>query len=301
MQRQERLKLQISCDSLSALEGSTLGDPVCALYEFQENEQDWAEAGTTEVVQQSDAPTFKQQFTITYNFEKNQKLRFTMFDMKTTLAYVGIDHNYYDSENVIGFYECTTSCIVKSKNMLHEASLSLDHQLFRGNITIKATPDVTTTSFDTHTLEMEPLAQEIHRLEAELKPIPLTIPANVESVTLQCSAKNLDKKDLLGKSDPFFLIYKPSGTSNERTLVYKSETIMVTLNPVWKGNKFFLSNLCNFDKKAQLQVEVFDWDAVGTNDLIGKFSFTVKQLLDGTLSFAVIHPGMQIFVVLYLI
>ena len=46
-----------------------------------------------------------------------------------------------------------------------------------------------------------------------------------EDAILKFSGKNLDKKDFFGKSDPFFVISRPTGAT--WTVVHRSEVIKV--------------------------------------------------------------------------
>lgn len=52
-----------------------------------------------------------------------------------------------------------------------------------------------------------------------------------KTATFSCSARSLDKKDFLGKSDPYLELYKVEhGTE---LLLYRTEYIKKNLNPTW--------------------------------------------------------------------
>ena len=51
-----------------------------------------------------------------------------------------------------------------------------------------------------------------------------------EDAVLTLSARNLDKKDLFGKSDPFFVISRPVGAG--WTVVHRSEVVKVMIEIV---------------------------------------------------------------------
>jgi len=96
-------------------------------------------------------------------------------------------------------------------------------------------------------------------------------------VKMQFSAKSLDKKDFLGKSDPFFIISRQTGNA-QWTVVFESEVIKNTLNPNWKVMSMAVQKLCNGDYDRQLKVDVYDWDSDTDNDLIGSFTTTLNDL-----------------------
>ena len=54
-----------------------------------------------------------------------------------------------------------------------------------------------------------------------------------ETIEIQFGANNLDKKDVIGKSDPYFTLSRQSDGGNF-VKIFKSEVISNNLNPVWK-------------------------------------------------------------------
>lgn len=102
-----------------------------------------------------------------------------------------------------------------------------------------------------------------------------------EDVFLTFSAKNVDKKDFFGKSDPFFVISRPAGAA--WTVVHRSEVIKDTLNPSWRPFIIPLSKLlANNDRAAdEFKIEVFDWDSDGGHDFIGAFVTTFARIEAG--------------------
>lgn len=100
------------------------------------------------------------------------------------------------------------------------------------------------------------------------------------NVILDFAGSHLDKKDvgLFAKSDPYYNILKvnPDGTN---TLVFKSDHIKQTLDPVWKTCSLPISHLCGGDLKRPLIIEVWDWDKNSSHDLIGVINTTLEQLL----------------------
>ncbi|GAM28853.1 hypothetical protein SAMD00019534_120290, partial [Acytostelium subglobosum LB1] len=75
------------------------------------------------------------------------------------------------------------------------------------------------------------------------------------------SAKNLVAADINGKSDPYVNIKVPSSTK-----VHKTKVIQKNLNPTW--NESFQVEISN-SQYDTVVIEVYDKDAVGSDDLIG--------------------------------
>jgi len=100
---------------------------------------------------------------------------------------------------------------------------------------------------------------------------------NRDTLFLQFSASKLDKKDFFGKSDPFFT-FSRSNEDGSYTLVHKSETIKVTLNPKWQRFRVSVTDICNADIDREILVSVYDWNKSGRHEIIGSCVTTVREL-----------------------
>uniref|UniRef100_A0AAY5F3Y0 C2 domain-containing protein n=1 Tax=Electrophorus electricus TaxID=8005 RepID=A0AAY5F3Y0_ELEEL len=78
---------------------------------------------------------------------------------------------------------------------------------------------------------------------------------NDDYVELSFSARKLDDKDFFSKSDPFLEIYRVNDDATQQ-LVYRTETVMNNLNPVWKTFKTSLNCLCSGDHERMLKVAI---------------------------------------------
>lgn len=122
------------------------------------------------------------------------------------------------------------------------------------------------------------------------------ISSSKEVVTMQFRASGLDKKDFLGKSDPFLIFYRanPDGSF---TTTHKTEVIKNTLNPTWKPFRVPVTTLCNGDYDRSIKIECYDWDSDGSShDLIGECKTTLKELTKAPTSntaYQVINPKKQ--------
>ncbi|KJE91210.1 hypothetical protein CAOG_08597 [Capsaspora owczarzaki ATCC 30864] len=93
-------------------------------------------------------------------------------------------------------------------------------------------------------------------------------------------ANKLDKKDLFGKSDPYFRIMR-MGADGQFTPVVTSPVIKNTLDPTWAPVQASARQICNGDLDRPLRIEVFDWDRDGGHDLIGVTEqLSLRQLID---------------------
>lgn len=101
--------------------------------------------------------------------------------------------------------------------------------------------------------------------------------ANKEIAHMQLYATKLDKKDFFGKSDPYFIISKQV-TGGQYVVVHRSEVIKNNLDPTWKPFQKAVVEICNGDYNRSLKIEVWDWDSDGSDDYIGSFVTTLKEL-----------------------
>ncbi|ELR53296.1 Copine-1 [Bos mutus] len=110
-------------------------------------------------------------------------------------------------------------------------------------------------------------------------------------VTMEVEARNLDKKDFLGKSDPFLEFFRQG--DGKWHLAYRSEVIKNNLNPTWKRFSVPLQHFCGGDASTPIQVRCSDYDSDGSHDLIGTFHTSLAQLQAAPAEFECIHPEKQ--------
>lgn len=74
-------------------------------------------------------------------------------------------------------------------------------------------------------------------------------------MTLRLKGENLKHTGFLGalRADPLFIVYSQS-SNGQRVILYKSEHLKSTSNPIWREAKFFLPN-----PDEQVIVSVSDW------------------------------------------
>lgn len=112
--------------------------------------------------------------------------------------------------------------------------------------------------------------------------------------TFQLSGRNLDRKDVFSKSDPFMIVssarnpayvsgtYKTQNSkqiqmAGDWVVVHKSETIMNNQKPVWKPFMVDLGQLVHGNMDQPFLIEVYDWDTRGKHDFIGSVATTIRE------------------------
>uniref|UniRef100_A0A673BLJ9 Copine-3 n=1 Tax=Sphaeramia orbicularis TaxID=375764 RepID=A0A673BLJ9_9TELE len=104
-------------------------------------------------------------------------------------------------------------------------------------------------------------------------------------VEFEVSARNLDKKDFFGKSDPFLEFYRETETGWQ--LAHRTEVVKYNLNPVWKPFRVPLQSLCHCDVEKSIKVYCIDYNNSGSHDFIGSFQATISQIQQASQTYAV--------------
>ncbi|KAH3758188.1 hypothetical protein Pelo_9897 [Pelomyxa schiedti] len=105
--------------------------------------------------------------------------------------------------------------------------------------------------------------------------IPTDEPSPAFSV--QCYASKLSRKDVAGKSDPFFkIVATPAGFTHPITL-YRSVAMKNDLNPKWAPFELNLADIRGLH--TPFSVVVWDWDADGGHDKIGEAEVTLFDFI----------------------
>ncbi|KAK2821390.1 hypothetical protein Q7C36_020733 [Tachysurus vachellii] len=181
---------------------------------------------------------------------------------KIKLLIYDIDNKSVDlkDDDFLGGFECTLGQIVSSKKITNPLMLKPGKPAGKGTITV--------------------VADEVKDNRA---------------IVLETEARNLDKKDLFGKSDPFLEFFKQADDGTWQ-LVHRTEVIKNNLNPSWKKFSVSLHTFCSGDLNKPIKVACYDKDEDTSSDLIGEFTCTAARLLeakDQGVEFECIHPEKQ--------
>ncbi|KAK7114316.1 hypothetical protein V1264_000394 [Littorina saxatilis] len=118
------------------------------------------------------------------------------------------------------------------------------------------------------------------------------IKEGTERVAMTFHAKKLDKKDFLGKSDPFLEVQRATSDGSWQ-VVHRTEVVKNNLNPSWRPFELPMSTLCSGNKKQTIKFDVYDWDSDGSHDYIGGFTATLEEMLKASqqeMSWPCINP-----------
>lgn len=99
-----------------------------------------------------------------------------------------------------------------------------------------------------------------------------------EVLHMTFQAQKLEKKDLLGKSDPF-LEFSRKVSDDRWQVVYRTEVVKNNQNPAWRPIRVKASQMCGGDFDNKIRVDCKDYDSSGNHDLIGSCETSVKEMM----------------------
>lgn len=242
-----RVLLTISARELRDLDPDDCIDPYCRVSvcdAASAPSRQWETLGQTEVIGNTDAPEWSTKICLTYFFEEQQRLLFEVFD--------------------------------KNKEGLN---------LPTGRVHPKRIGQCSVLLHEIVGAHMNRLSKQILADDGKSAGV-LTVTAEElsegrqESMYFVVSGHNLDRKDFLGKCDPFLKISRIN-SDNTLQLAFRTRYHEQNLNPKWKPFEILCQQLCYGDKDRPFLIECFDWDQDGNHDLVGACQTTVNRLLCG--------------------
>ncbi|KTF74525.1 hypothetical protein cypCar_00027166 [Cyprinus carpio] len=161
-------------------------------------------------------------------------------------------------DDFLGGFECTLGQIVSSRKITRPLQLKAGKPAGKGTITVTA--DETKDN---------------------------------RAIVMEVEAKNLDKKDMFGKSDPFLEFFKQE-EDGKWQLVHRTEVIKNNLNPSWKKFTVSLHTFCSGDLNKPIKVSkgfyahsdcvcqstCYDKDEDTSSDMIGEFTCTTAKIME---------------------
>ncbi|XP_062517129.1 copine-8-like [Corticium candelabrum] len=235
-----RLELHVGCRDLKRLhmvDYYNPPNPLVVLYCQILQTSSYQEMGRSEIIKNSSNPDFLFSFSLDYSFGECQKLKFEVYDVENKQVKL-------DEQDMLGFMECNVGEIVSAlSSKLRRPLCSKNKGKSNGHIIVSAEESS----------------------------------GGNDMVCLHFSAAGLDKKDFMGKSDPYLVLLKR--TDSGWVPVYKTEVVRKTLNPSWRPLSLPVRTLCNFDYNRMLKIECYDWERDGKHALIGAFTSTLNELM----------------------
>jgi len=211
------------------------------VYHYGVPESKWLLVGSTETAKNEQNPSFAKSFVFEYYFQYIQNLRFVVLDMEGK-------NDGFLTNDYIGYVEkCIGELLVNNKQKKNTYDMY-------GSV-----PFGMKFREKRHTVKDARMIISIEEV----------VNTAVQAV-FDISCKDLDKMDVLGKSDPYFVISKKLDNGSWGK-VYTSKVKKNTLNPIWRQVGLDIIQLNSGNDKKLLRFEVFDWDRNKTPDYIGKF------------------------------
>ncbi|KAH9509557.1 Copine-3 [Bulinus truncatus] len=102
---------------------------------------------------------------------------------------------------------------------------------------------------------------------------------NKEMAIFRFTAKKLDNKDFLSKSDPFLEVSRVLPGGEGCQVLHRTEVLKNSLNPEWRHFTLDLPTLCAGDWSRPVRLTVFDMDKNGSHDLIGLATTSMNEMI----------------------
>lgn len=105
-----RVELTVSCRNLRDTDVFSKSDPICIVFHQPFGSRDWVELKRTECIDNTLDPDFATKIPLTYHFEEQQHLKFSLFDIDSGSTNLE-DHDF------LGDFECTLGFLVASQKV----------------------------------------------------------------------------------------------------------------------------------------------------------------------------------------
>ncbi|XP_077983030.1 copine-8-like [Glandiceps talaboti] len=234
----KEVEISISARCIRDRDLFSISDPMCVLYIKKPCSDKFVEFGRTEVVLDMLDPDFVKKFKLDYFYNEKQELKFELFDNDASSE----DLTRHDK---LGQVCCYLDEIVSKKTVWREIQSNTKFSSKRKSGTLVISVEDVGDSNDL--------------------------------ITLQFKGQKLDNKDRFSKSDPYLTFYR-TNDDESKTIVYRTETIMDTLNPTWRPFTVPLRTLCADDFQRKICIYCWDYDHKAKDSYIGACETTVNSL-----------------------
>jgi hypothetical protein len=232
-------ELRFQCRKLANLDVFSKTDAYVQVLQKEPDTGRMLQLGRTEVVQDSLNPDFITCVRVPYLFEVVQ-----------TLVFRVLDHDGATSE-LVGDASCTLTDIVLSPTRQFAAPLIVPPDMRLGRIGAAPRGTIIVTGDD--------------------------ISGPRSELSMQFAASKVDKKDLLGKSDPFLVIYRVLDNL-QLVPACKTEVIKNTLDPTWNPVVATSNILYGSNPDAFVEIQCFDYNKSSPPEFIGSVRMPGREL-----------------------
>lgn len=210
---------------------------------YEKRNGKWAEKDRSEIVHNNLNPQWQKKFLLDYNPSVPQEIKFKIYDWDTIATTTA-------KQDFLGSTGISIQKVLAENNKKGGKCQLILKNGGQGKIMI--------------------MAEEIKSL------------AN-SKVKIQFMAHALDRKDFLGKSDPYYLLKKKMPNGNW-ALVYKSEFVERDVSPIWNTMEKTVVEICSGDYDRELKIKIYDHDKRGNDDLIGEILTSLRSLMAGAVN-----------------
>jgi hypothetical protein len=209
-----------------------------------------------------------------------------------------------------------TEVIFETRNPDYQSALELDHYIGHDQTLKFSVMHISSSSKEIEVGCVEIEAHEITQLNGSITR-SLTIPGSISAkqgilkivaeeaiphsgtiVKMQFQATMLEKKEILRKNDAFYTISRRQ-LDHSYMMVYRSDAIAKSLDPVWPVIEIDKSTLCGEQDEREIMIEVFHSKKDRTPELIGSCSTTFSEIVSKKdLEFELVNPKGQLYLLI---
>lgn len=97
-------------------------------------------------------------------------------------------------------------------------------------------------------------------------------------IKMQLRGKSIAKKDLMGQSDPYLVLYRSNKNGGNPIQFHKTEVVEDDANPLWKAFTIPVLQMSGGNLDAEITIECYDSDTLGKDKLIGKCTVPFRKV-----------------------
>jgi len=261
-----KIDLVVQCRNLPKKDLLSQADGFCVLWKIPNGYDNWGvdgipnktpgrqekEIGRTEVSRSCINPTFKHKFRLKFVFHEEQTFVLRVFDEDLRYATGLSEHDYLGG------------CVFSLGQLMGAKGCSLAKRLGTNRKNRSGAYLVVTGKGVLENREV---------LEFRFSCQDLVQQHNI-------IIDKLDRSKVIDKCRPYFRLERLNKADQSWDLIWKSEVLKQTLDPVWREARLPLQLLCNDDQSNPLKITIWDYDKTGSHDVLGFVESTVAEIIE---------------------
>ena len=262
-----KVDLVVKCKNLPKKDLLSQADGFCVLWKVPDGYTNWGangipnkepgrqeeEIGRTEVCRSCINPTFKHKFRLNFVFHEEQTFVLRVFDEDLRYATGLSEHDY------LGGFVFSLGQLMGAKGCSLAKRLGTDGKNRSGSYIV-----VTGTG----------VVEDREILEFRFSCQDLTQQHNI-------IIDKLDRSKVIDKCRPYFRLERLNQDDLTCELIWKSEVLKPTHDPVWNEARLPLQLLCNGNQSNPLKITIWDYDKFSKSHIIlGFVESTVTEIIE---------------------